>query len=86
MYEAKGYDFDYRPVLSTAWQDSKWTMIKDQMTEMAEFGKTHHFPVFLVVVPFAEQYRKDYLARDSNYVLKPQRILGSLMARRKIRS
>jgi lysophospholipase L1-like esterase len=84
MYEASGYDFDYRPDFSTAWQDSKWVMIKDQMTEMAELGKEHHFRLFLVVVPFAEQYRKDYLARDSNYVLKPQRILGALMASLKI--
>ena len=80
MYESRGYDFDYRADFSTAWQDSRWTMIQDQMTEMAALGKANHFRLFLVVVPFGEQYRKDYLARDSNYVLKPQRILGSLMA------
>lgn len=80
FYESRGYDFDYRSDFSTAWQDSKWIMIKDQMTEMAELSKAHHFRLFLVVVPFGEQYRKDYLARDSNYVLKPQRILGGFMA------
>ena len=80
MYESRGYDFDYRADFSTAWQDSHWTMIQDQMTEMAALGRAHHFRLFLAVVPFGEQYRKDYLAHDSNYVLKPQRILGSLMA------
>ena len=84
MYESSGYDFDYRPDYSTAWQDSQWTTIKDQMTEMAELSKAHHFRLFLVYVPFGEQYRKDYLARDSNYVLKPQRLLGALMADLKV--
>jgi len=84
MYEHGGYDFDYRPDFSTAWQDSAWTIIHDQMAEMAVLSKAKHFGLFLVVVPFGEQYRKDYLARDSNYVVKPQRILGALMASLKI--
>jgi len=84
MYESTGYDFDYRPDFSTAWQDSRWTMIRDQMAQMAELSKTHPFKLFLVVVPFAEQYRKDYLARDEDYVQKPQRILAGIMADEKI--
>ena len=80
VYERKGYNFDYRSDFSTAWQDSKWTIIYEQMTKMTELAKAYHFRLFLVVVPFGEQYRKDYLARDSNYVLKPQRILSGFMA------
>lgn len=75
MYERQGYDFDYRPDFNTAWQESEWSMIREQMAEMVAIGKAHSFRVFLVVVPFGEQYRKDYLARDAVYVLKPQRIL-----------
>jgi lysophospholipase L1-like esterase len=84
MYESRGYDFDYRPDYSTAWQDAKWSMIRDQMSEMVELGKAHKFRVFLIVVPFGEQYRTDYLARDRNYVLKPQRILQAQMSDLKI--
>lgn len=80
MYERHGYDFDYRPDFNTAWQDAQWSMIREQMAEMAELGKAHSFRVFLVVVPFGEQYRADYLARDRDYVLKPQRILKGQMA------
>jgi lysophospholipase L1-like esterase len=80
MYESKGFDFDYRPDYSTAWQDAPWQMIRDQMTEMLLLGKQYHFRVFLVSVPFGEQYRNDYLARDANYVLKPQRTLSTLMS------
>jgi lysophospholipase L1-like esterase len=80
MYERHGYDFDYRPDFNTAWQDAEWSMIRDQMAEMVELGKAHSFRVFLVVVPFGEQYRAEYLARDRNYVLKPQRILKDQMA------
>jgi lysophospholipase L1-like esterase len=78
MYERGGYDFDYRPDFSTAWQDSQWTMIHDQMSEMTDLANQQGFGLFLVVVPFAEQYRKDYLARDANHVLKPQRILSTI--------
>lgn len=78
MYESHGYDFDYRPDLSTAWQDSPWTMIRDQMREMTDLAARHQFRLFLVVVPFGEQYRKDYLARDARHVLKPQRTLGEI--------
>src|ERR1700674_5713990 len=84
MYESKGFDFDYRPDYSTAWQDAPWQMIRDQMGEMSELGKQYHFRVFLISVPFGEQYRKDYLARDAGYVLKPQRTLAALMSEFKI--
>lgn len=84
MYESKGFDFDYRPDYSTAWQDAPWQMIRDQMGEMSELGKQYHFRVFLISVPFGEQYRKDYLARDAGYVLKPQRTLAALMSELKI--
>jgi hypothetical protein len=84
IYESSDYDFDYRPDYSTAWQDAKWSMIRDQMSEMVELGKAHQFRVFLVVVPFGEQYRTDYLERNTNYVLKPQRILADVMSDLKI--
>jgi hypothetical protein len=84
FYESGGFDFDYRPDYSTAWQDSQWTMIDSQMTRMRALSQANHFRLFLVFIPFGEQYRKDYLARDEQYVLKPERILSGLMARLQI--
>jgi hypothetical protein len=78
LYEKNGYDFDYRPDLSTAWQDAPWTMIRNQLKEMKELANQHRFHLFVVVVPFAEQYRADYLARNRNHVLKPQTTLAGI--------
>ena len=44
-------------------------------------GKLHNFRVFLVAFPFGDQYRNDYLERDRDYVLKPQRRLREICAR-----
>jgi len=78
MYESRGFDFDYRPDLSTAWQDTPWATIQTQLEEMTELAAQHRFRLFLIVVPFGEQYRGDYLARDANHVLKPQRTLAQI--------
>ena len=78
LYEKNGYDFDYRPDLSTAWQDAPWTMIRNQLREMRELANQYGFRLFVAVVPFAEQYRQDYLARDRNHVLKPQAMLAGI--------
>jgi hypothetical protein len=41
--------------------------------------------VFVVVFPFAEQLRPDYLARDAEFVRFPQRKLAELCTRLGIR-
>ena len=80
----KGFSFDYRPDFNTAWKDASWPAIESQLREMTELGVTHGFRVFVVVFPFGEQYREDYLARDREYVLKPQRKLAVICGRFKI--
>lgn len=78
FYQNHGYTFDYRVDFSTAWQDGAWPAIESQMTEIVELGRRNGFKVFLAAVPFGEQLRKDYLARDYDYVVKPQRHLRQI--------
>ncbi|HWP48968.1 MAG TPA: SGNH/GDSL hydrolase family protein [Candidatus Limnocylindrales bacterium] len=77
----EGFTFDYRPDFRTAWKDESWPPIENQLKEMVELGKTHGFRVFLVVFPFGEQLREDYLARDRAYVTKPQQKLKAICER-----
>ncbi len=74
----KGYTFDYRTDFNTAWKDGPWELIEEQLQEMVVLGEKHGFRVFLVVFPFGEQLREDYLKRDYQYVIKPQRKLKTI--------
>ena len=78
---SRGYKFDYRPDLHLAWKDDRWPAIETQLREMAELGRQHGFSVFLVAFPISDQYREDYLSRDPDYVLKPQRKLKEICGR-----
>ena len=81
-YHARqGFSFDYRTDINTAWKDEGWADIEKQLTEYRELGRQKKFPVFLVVFPVATQYQQDYLARDRDHVLKPQRKLKEICAR-----
>lgn len=76
-----GFAFDYRYDINTAWKDDGWADIEKQLTEYRDLGRQKKFAVFLVIFPIATQYQQDYLARDRNYVLKPQRKLKEICAR-----
>lgn len=76
-----GYTFDYRPDFNTAWKDEPWVDVERQLAAMKRLGDEHGFPLFVVVFPFGEQLRADYLERDREYVLKPQRKLAEICAR-----
>jgi hypothetical protein len=78
---AGDYTFDHRPDFKNAWKDEPWLAIEAQMREMVDLGRAKGFRVFLVAFPFGDQYRPDYLARDRDYVLKPQRKLAEICAR-----
>jgi lysophospholipase L1-like esterase len=75
---SNGFSFDYRPDMNTAWKDASWLGVKSQMEEMQALGVQHGFRLFMVVFPFADQYRTAYLAADRDYVLKPQRLADAL--------
>ncbi len=51
------------------------------MREFAELGREHEFQIFLVAVPFGDQYREDYLELDAAYVKMPQRKLAEICGR-----
>lgn len=77
----KGYAFDYRPDVNPAWKDSFWPVIESQLGEMRDLGSKNGFGLFVVVFPFGDQYREEYLARDREYVMKPQRMLREICKR-----
>ena len=76
-----GFSFDYRTDINSAWQDKGWGNIEKQLTEYRDLGHAHNFPVYLVAFPIATQYQQDYLARDRDHVLKPQRKLKEICTR-----
>ena len=76
-----GYSFEYRPDFRTAWLDEPWRQVEDQLGRLSALGRQRGFRVVLVVFPFGDQYRLDYLGRDREYVLKPQRQLAAIGAR-----
>jgi lysophospholipase L1-like esterase len=79
-----GFSFEYTVDFHTAWQDKPWEDINLQLAELVELGRQHQFKPFFVVIPLAVQYRPDYLARNREYVLKPQRKLKEICDRLKI--
>ena len=78
---ADEYTFDQRPDFRSAWRDEPWLAVEAQLREMTDLGRSHGFRVFLVTFPFGDQYRADYLARDRDYVMKPQRKLAEICAK-----
>jgi lysophospholipase L1-like esterase len=75
------FTFDNRPDFYAAWLDEPWLAIESQLRELVELGGAHRFGVFLVAFPFGDQYRAEYLERDRDYVLKPQRKLAEICDR-----
>src|SRR5262245_45959568 len=49
--------------------------------EMTALGAQHGFRVFLVAIPFGDQLRSDYVARNRDYVMYPQRKLAEITRR-----
>ena len=78
---SNAYAFEYRPDFRTAWLDEPWRQVEDQLGRLRALGRQRGFEVVLVVFPFGDQYRSDYLRRDREYVLKPQRQLAGIGAR-----
>lgn len=76
-----GFAFDDRVDLRAAWQDARWRDVEGQLRAMRRLGEREAFGVFLVVFPIAEQYDASKLARDRDYVLKPQRKLREICER-----
>jgi lysophospholipase L1-like esterase len=76
-----GFSFDYRIDVRNAWLDDPWVTIEDQLQQAMALGRSEGFRVFLVGVPLAVQYDAGYLARDREYVLKPQRKLKEICER-----
>ena len=76
-----GYTFEYRPDFASAWQSESWGPIEEQLGEMAQLADEHGFKLFVHLFPYAQQLRSDYLERDREYVLEPQRRLRTICKR-----
>jgi lysophospholipase L1-like esterase len=81
LYAGDQFSFELRPDFGTAWQEAPWLDVEAQLARMRDLGAQRGFRVFVVVFPFAEQLRPDYLARDAELVRFPQRKLAELSAR-----
>jgi lysophospholipase L1-like esterase len=81
LYAGDQFSFQLRPDFGTAWQEEPWRDVEAQLGRMRELGAQRGFGVFVVVFPFAEQLRADYLARDAELVRFPQRRLAEVCAR-----
>lgn len=81
---SEAFSFEYRPDFRTAWLEERWETVDAQLAELVELGARNGFEPFVVVFPFGEQYREDYLARDREHVLFPQRRLAALCAARNV--
>jgi lysophospholipase L1-like esterase len=81
LYAGRGFTFDYRPDFNTAWREDSWHDIEAQLAEMTALGAKHGFRVFLVAIPFGDQLRSDYVARNRDYVMYPQRKLAEITRR-----
>lgn len=84
IYSQNGYTFEYRPDFNTAWQEESWATVEVQLKEMVRLGEIHGFRVFIIIFPFGEQMREDYLTKDYNYVITPQRQLMDICESLKI--
>jgi lysophospholipase L1-like esterase len=77
----QGFSFDHRLDVRPAWQDAPWQAIETQLGEAALLGRERGFSVFVLAFPLAVQYDTDYLVKDREYVLKPQRKLREICMR-----
>lgn len=74
----RDFSFDHRIDFAPAWKEEPWEMVRGQLRALRELGGEHGFEPFVIVYPLADQYRRRYLARDREYVLRPQRRLAEL--------
>lgn len=81
LYAGDSFSFELRPDFGSAWQEAPWQDVEAQLARMRAVGVERGFRVFVVVFPFADQLRADYLARDAERVRFPQRKLAEIAAR-----
>lgn len=84
LHANRGFSFDYRSDLRTAWLDEPWQDIERQLADSAALGRDRGFGLFLVAFPIGAQYNAEYLTRDRDYVLKPQHRLRVICERLQI--
>ena len=70
-----GYLFDRLIDVAPAWKANAWPAFEAQFTEISALCRNRGEKLAAVVFPHALQYRRQYLERDRDYVLRPQQQL-----------
>lgn len=76
--------FTHRPDFANAWQDAPRGRVERQFDEMHRLAEQNGFPLFVIVFPFGDQLRPEYLERDRDYVMQPRRKLAEICRERDI--
>lgn len=81
LTQSDGYTFEYRPDFANAWKEAPWQAVEKRLAEAVDLAAERDFRLAVWLFPYAQQLRADYLARDRDYVLLPQRRLAEICAR-----
>ncbi|MDA1312825.1 MAG: hypothetical protein O2968_05780 [Acidobacteria bacterium] len=60
------------------WQDDGWSFFREQFGLIQKAAASVDARLTVVMFPFAPQFRADLLAKDKDYVLKPQRLMKEI--------
>jgi hypothetical protein len=60
------------------WQDDGWAFFREQFGLIRQSADSVGARLTVVMFPFAPQFRSDLLAKDEDYVLKPQRLMKEI--------
>lgn len=76
------YDFPWDGAVDfvRGWQDSAWAFFREQFGLIRQTADSVNARLTVVMFPFAPQFRQDLLAKDEDYVLKPQRLMNEICA------
>ena len=72
VHRERQYTFEARADFYRAWGDDGWIEIRDLVSRLRGRATRDGGTLAVVVFPFGQQLREDYLQRDRAYVLKPQ--------------
>lgn len=60
------------------WQDDAWSFFREQFDIIGQATDSVDARLTVVMFPYAPQFRPDLLAKDKDYVLKPQRLMKQI--------
>jgi lysophospholipase L1-like esterase len=77
-------DFVHAVDIGLAWREEKWPAVEAQIAELQQIAQARGIPLLMTVAPLRLQYTTDYLQKDREFVLRPQRRVREICERRGI--